>query len=210
MQNVSSLLGRIGKYVKHFFFQNPFPEERIRTFPRAPQHRERWIYPLFDYQNRKVRSLIRYLKNHNDRDLAEVLAERMREEIVEVIAQKALVSPFEEVVVVPVPMSTQRRRERGFNQVEALAEKLARKLSAHYDAKLIVKHRENGKQALIRNRKQRFENVRGVFSLKRAPNKRALYLIVDDLTTTGATLNEIAKVLRKGGAKNILAVTIAH
>ena len=66
-------------------------------------------------------------------------------------------------------------------------------------------------QAKITNRKRRLENVRGVFDIKNPENiKGKTIIIIDDVTTTGGTILEIMKILKKSGAKKVIGFAVAH
>lgn len=108
--------------------------------------------------------------------------------------------------VVCVPMHRLKRRERGYNQAEALARGLARRLRIPLYANAMVQCRQNEPQHLQR-REQREQNVRGIYALSRKRSLRGkTLLLADDITTTGATLRECARVLKKGGAKEVYCI----
>ena len=111
--------------------------------------------------------------------------------------------------LVPVPLHPQRRRERGFNQAEALC----RLLEKH--ARLPVWHAlrrvrfTETQTHLARN--ERLENLRGAFAAaRRRPVAGAHLLLVDDVFTTGATVDECARVLRRAGAASVRVLTVAR
>ncbi len=185
----------------------------LEKFKRAPQPEQSFIFSLFDYSQREVKQLIRYLKKHEDLFLKKTLGDLLYREIHEYLHDQQTLSYFIDCLVLPVPTSQRQRKKRGFNQTELLAFFLAQKNSCLSYKKNVLKKKDTAKQALIHNRSERFKNVRGAFSL--APGKESLLrgrdvIIVDDLTTTGATLLEIEKLLKKNGARKIIALTLAH
>ena len=194
-------------------FIQKFSKNDFQSFHPAPFHREQWIFSLWDYRHKKVRELIRYLKNHNDTMLKKEIASLMAEHIMGYLGDQQSLSYFREALCIPVPVSKKRLRGRGFNQTEALAKQLAQKIGGTHNNTIVQKNIHNKKQALIQNRRERFENVVGVFSInekKKHLIENKDIIIVDDLTTTGATLMEMKKVLKKNGARKVIAVTIAH
>lgn len=113
--------------------------------------------------------------------------------------------------LVPVPLHRKRQQARHFNQ----AQELARAISQHVDLPLLnalLRHRSTETQTLL-SRKQRLENLRGAFSLgkqgrswvKKFP---AGAILIDDVLTTGSTVDECAKTLRRGGFQKVIVVTI--
>ncbi len=112
--------------------------------------------------------------------------------------------------IAPVPLHARRERKRGFNQSEVLARALAPSINVAF-AHALVRTRPTTPQVGLRA-KERVNNVRGAFSV--APKFElptgAFVLLVDDVFTTGATLRECAKVLRRAGAATVCAVTLAR
>jgi len=112
--------------------------------------------------------------------------------------------------VVPVPLHRQRARERGFNQVDLFGRTLARCLRLPYRPVLLMRTRPRPEKHLLRL-DERWESVRGAFALReggRVDNLRILLL--DDVMTTGATLDACSRALREAGAKSVLGLTIAR
>ncbi|MEO7274911.1 MAG: ComF family protein [Vicinamibacterales bacterium] len=108
-------------------------------------------------------------------------------------------------VVVPVPLHWRRRRQRGFNQAEALARRLGRPWQ-----NAIRRTRSTPSQTDL-PAAQRHRNVRDAFALRRrADVSGRVVLVVDDVSTTGATLEACARVLRAAGALEVRALTVAR
>lgn len=111
--------------------------------------------------------------------------------------------------IVPVPLHRARYRERGFNQSEILAKGVSEVANIPL-ARRILKRKKNTRDQTYLNAQQRAENVRDAFSISQpeiVENKKVI--LVDDVTTTGATLNECARMLQDSGAKSIFAATLA-
>ncbi|MDP3990732.1 MAG: ComF family protein [Candidatus Nealsonbacteria bacterium] len=137
-------------------------------------------------------------------------------DIIEGLVEKALekieLNLPEDTVITYVPMWKKKERQRGFNQSELIARQLGAvlRLAEH---NLLEKKRDNQSQVGL-NPKEREENVKGVFELSKPgfdqtkPGFRNV-LLVDDVYTTGATMNECRKVLKKTGIRNIYGFTIA-
>ncbi len=114
--------------------------------------------------------------------------------------------------IVPVPLSAERLRERGFNQSALLARVLARQPGAGACANLLVRTRHTAAQSGLQ-RELRLRNLRGAFEV---PARRAASIagqrvvLVDDIMTTGATLEAAAQALRRAGAIHICAMVVAR
>jgi ComF family protein len=114
----------------------------------------------------------------------------------------------------PIPISKTRLKERGYNQTLLLAKALVH-LDNNQNFKLeeniLLKIKETLHQARLKNKKARLENLLGTFeviNIEKIQNRNII--LIDDVVTTGATLTEAKKVLRKAGAKKIIAFSIAH
>jgi len=135
------------------------------------------------------------------------LGKRLAQSLGRVIAQDRDFANCD--LVIPVPLHRARHRERGFNQSEVLAEGVSQAMNLPL-VKDILKRKKNTQDQTYLNAQQRTENVRDAFMVIQPEkiNERDV-ILVDDVITTGATLNECARMLQKAGAKRILAVTLA-
>jgi competence protein ComFC len=126
----------------------------------------------------------------------------------EVIAREG--AAFEADVIVPVPLHRQRERERGYNQAALIAKPLAKMLGVPYKSVLLTRIRPRPDKRLL-SHEERWESVRGAFATRAGSQVDNLrVLLVDDVMTTGATLDSCAKVLREAGAKAVAGVTVAR
>ena len=110
--------------------------------------------------------------------------------------------------IVPVPLHPLREREREFNQAALLATRLAKHLGLPV-AHLLKRNRATVAQAGF-DRPHRLKNLEGAFEIRGVVEEGASLLLVDDVTTTGTTLNACAAVLSAAGAGDICAVTVAR
>lgn len=109
--------------------------------------------------------------------------------------------------VTPVPLHRARERRRGFNQAEIAARVVARDLDVPLERSLLRRVRETSPQAAL-SAGRRATNLRGAFAVAGEPPERVL--LVDDVTTTGATFDEAAGALRRAGASMIYALAIGR
>ena len=112
--------------------------------------------------------------------------------------------------VVPVPLHRRRNRERGFNQVDLIGRPLAKRLCLPYQPVLLVRSRPRPEKHLLL-REDRWEAVRGAFAMRRGGRVDNLrILLLDDVMTTGATLDACSRALCEAGAKSVAGLTIAR
>ena len=113
-------------------------------------------------------------------------------------------------IVVPVPLHRERERERGYNQAALIAKPLAKRLGLPHRAVLLMRTRPRPDKQVL-SLAERWESVRGAFATRPGSQVDKLrVLLVDDVVTTGATLDACAKALRGAGAKSVIGLTVAR
>ena len=111
-------------------------------------------------------------------------------------------------LVIPLPLAPKRLAQRGFNQAALLGEHVSQMLATRFEVRGMLRVRETPPQTGL-SRQARLKNVRGAFEcIQRLDGKRVA--VVDDVMTTGATLSEAAKALKKAGAAHVSAWVIAR
>lgn len=161
--------------------------------------------PLFgaamDYSAKPVQALILALKFQGVRGAAEPLAERLAKYIVEIgLASLGF-------TLVPVPLGSKRRRERGYNQAELIAIAVGQRLGLPVDAEILRRVRETRPQTEL-SAAERARNTADCFEAQAARGKKIL--LVDDVATSGATLLAATKALRQNGALKIVVIAAAR
>ncbi len=149
-----------------------------------------------------ARVLVRALKYRG----MTALATPMGSLLAEAARQQELVADL----VVPVPLSGMRQRTRGYNQAQALAEALANELSLPLRVPALRRRRHTPPQARSSDAETRRRNVAGAFVAREAIVGGQTVLLVDDVTTTGATLAACAAALREAGAHSVWALAFAR
>jgi len=157
-----------------------------------------------------LRELIHLLKYDQVRPAANVLGRMLAEAIEDL--QPLLAGS--EVLVVPVPLHARKLRQRGFNQSELIARAAVKLQPAGSRFQLSVaglERRRETKSQIGLSRHQRRENIRGAFVVAQ-PDQVAgrKVLVVDDVFTTGTTVSECARILRRAGASNVYVATVAR
>ena len=113
-------------------------------------------------------------------------------------------------LLIPVPLHKKRLKERGYNQSELLAKEISSALEIPLNCEVLEKVKYTLPQFNL-NEKERMENIRGAFELKNIELiKGKKLLIIDDIFTTGITVHEVCRVLRKGKPESIYVLTLAR
>jgi competence protein ComFC len=203
----------------------------LRDAPGAERESAKWIFPLYDYRHPTIKKSLWLLKYKGKKRLANIFAEIIYEKILEELSELSVMGNFNNIILIPIPLSPKRYRERGYNQTQLICKEIIKINNLRYsvdddngvDLKLenniLVKIKETEHQARIKDRRIRLKNLTGSFAIKNAEkntnNKFSLIknrniILIDDITTTGATLSEAKKVLKQAGARKVIAFTVAH
>ncbi|MES2023125.1 MAG: ComF family protein [Patescibacteria group bacterium] len=193
--------------------------ECLAESPEAERECARWIFPLFDYRHPPVKKAVWLLKYKGKRGLAKIFAKVLYGRILEELADLEIFENFREPILIPIPLSTKRKNERGFNQAELICKNLINfeennKINKNFtlETNILIKIKNNNEhQARITDRSKRLKNIIGSFAVQNLEKiKNRNIILIDDVTTTGATLNEAKKMLKQAGAKKVIAFTVAH
>lgn len=112
-------------------------------------------------------------------------------------------------VAVPVPLSGERKKERGYNQCDLIFQTYMKTLGKRYDPDMLVRIRPTETQSLL-DQESRKANVRGVFHINWGRDIRGEnILLLDDVYTTGATMHEAARELKRAGASSVMGLVMA-
>jgi ComF family protein len=169
------------------------------------------LYSACDYNNFLVKKIVRKLKYKPfARDLAEILISIIILYFQNLEKQPRFLASKKGFLIIPIPLFRKKLKQRGFNQAELIAKGLSEHLEIPISSDALKKTRRTRPQAEL-DQKQRQENVSGVFACQKqeliAGRK---ILLIDDVFTTGATMQEAARTLKAAGAKNICGITAAR
>lgn len=184
--------------------------------PRTKQYEydQNGAITVFQYQDPTIKKLIWLLKYRGVKEIGQILGEILYENFIEQLAENEIYHPTSgQILVVPVPLSPKRQKKRGFNQAEEIAKIFSQNDSRSFSLvkDLLIKTKETKSQVTIRERTQRLNNLGGVFAIKDKKKIRGKTIILlDDVTTTGTTLTECEKVLKKKGAWRVIKMAVAH
>jgi len=204
--------------------------------PPAERESANWIFPLFDYRHPPIKKSIWLLKYKGKKRLASVFAEILYGRIIEELSDLQMIENFKDAILIPIPLSKRRYRERGYNQAELICRKLMEIQKRNYptppsaplsllrrgaggevnenfsfEKNVLIKIKETEHQVKIKERRDRLKNLADSFSVKNPELiKGKNIILIDDVLTTGATLTEAKKILKLYGAKKVIAFTVAH
>ncbi len=150
---------------------------------------------------RAARNGVKRLKYKNSTETAEFFGRRMA-----LVVQQEY-KRFDIDMVTGVPMHASDLRDKGYNHAALLGRSVAKTLGLRYSSNILCKQRTNRKQHTL-NRADRKENVEGAYRVSRPEYVAGMtILLCDDVSTTGSTLSECARILKEAGAKCVLCVT---
>lgn len=112
-------------------------------------------------------------------------------------------------LIIPIPLHNRRLRWRGFNQAKLLADSM--ELTIPIDLTSLKRQRYTTSQVKVKSRKKRLTNLKGAFIVLNSKKiKDKSILLIDDIITTGSTIDECAKILKDAGAKKVSAIVLAR
>ena len=155
----------------------------------------------YGYYGGVLKDLILKFKYKNNFTAGDILSEFLEEYITKNFK-------YREYIITYIPLSKKSKKNRGFNQCEYIAEKIGRDLSIEV-LDVLIKQKETKEQKKLK-RDERYENIKDAFKIKKGIEvKNYNIILIDDVTTTGATLQEAYKLLKKNKIKDIKLLTLA-
>lgn len=226
------------------------PSEFAERAGRSPGNVGRNIISLYDYRTPLVKEAIWMLKYRGNKKIAALLSALLSDELLAFLAEYAPLTNFTNPLLIPIPLSPKRERERGFNQCVLLTDELMRLDVAPFSSPspparggvpsprggvarakgkswrgddgieitgrnfqfsktALIKIKDTPSQTNTESRAEREKNLKGCFSASDEVVDRNIILI-DDVATTGATLQEARRTLLRADARKIIAFTVAH
>jgi competence protein ComFC len=174
----------------------------LRTFAKVVDTPATYITSIYSFRDPIIKRVIHSIKYYHRRDLIEPLTRELQK----VITQQFISNDW---TLVPIPMPRLRRYMRGYNQAEVIAKTLSEKCNIPFKKSILEREHSVKRQVETMSRALRLKNQHNSFKV--ISNVEGCNIIlVDDVTTTGATLSEARRILLKFGAKSVYAVTIAH
>jgi ComF family protein len=174
------------------------PEKVAEILPKATETPYPFINPLFSYKDPLVKELIKNIKNKKDGHS------------ISCAAHAVLKNLSSDKLLVPIPISSKRRRERGYNQCELIIDEMLNiKPNLKKEFRLLERAKDRGEQKL-KDRAERLSDSSGIFKVNPIVPMSAPIVLLDDVVTTGSTLKEARNALLSKGFSNVTAIAIAH
>ena len=150
-----------------------------------------------------IKKLIKDFKYHKQKKLAPLQAKLMYE-----YWQKLNIEG--DFLIIPVPIHNNRKKQRKYNHMDLVADELSKLTNYANNKNFVIRTKDTENQYKLK-KQERIKNIKSAFSLDVAQNipKERKFLIIDDITSTGTTLEEIIKLLNKNGYNDITALTLA-
>lgn len=190
------------------------PEKLLALLPPSNLERDSDVLALFSYHDPLVKEIVWEVKYKGNRGLAAKLGTILYDVIASELMERNVFEKFGNALLIPMPVSNSRRLERGWNQAELLAQAVkAQDLggSFQYLPRVLAKVRHTESQTHTHAKKERLENLHHSMKvLDPAAVSGHFIVLLDDVTTTGATFSEARRALKEGGARKILCVALAH
>lgn len=170
---------------------------------------------LFNYQDPLCRQAIWEIKFRGNQTLIRNFSLLLYDFILEALPDLQNFHNFKDIILVPAPSSKSHLRTKGFNQCVLICEELVRidkernQNTFTFIPNLLVKKVDTERQVKVKNRKTRLENLNGSF-VAHLPSSNHSYILIDDVITTGATMNEADRALKKAGAQRVIGFSLAH
>lgn len=163
-----------------------------------------FITSTYSFRDPHIKKIIHAIKYFHRINLIRPLVISCIPEITRTIAIHS-----ENWILIPIPMPAHRKYMRGYNQAEKIADILSEKLHVPSDTNTLLRSRSPIRQVKTSTRHTRLKNQINSFEIHSTVLGKN-FILIDDVTTTGATLQEARKQLLHSGAHKVLAITIAH
>lgn len=189
-------------------------EQLLKEIPPAENISEKNFIAILSYRHPLTRTAIWEMKYRGHKGITRRMAQITYDYLLAEISDSEIWQNFTDPIIVPIPVSSKRLSERGFNQVERLVKEISKIDNGRnfkIDCKSLQKVINTESQSHTVSRSERLKNLNGCFAIKNNSNLVGRNIIlIDDVITTGATMKEAKKVLKEAGAKKIVCLAIAH
>jgi competence protein ComFC len=184
------------------------PRDAYEMLPKSPKVADSFTQAVFAYGDERVQKLIWNIKYKKSIHAVSIGAYALLERL------RAMNLPTS-TIIIPIPITPKRRRERGYNQCELIVDEI-RALDTshifHYRNDLLLRTHHSSRQTL-KDRAHRLESAKGIFSLHKkvfeVPTDTTI-IIIDDVITTGSTMQEALETFKEAGFQKVTGIALAH
>ena len=183
------------------------------SVPEANEIKNNRYKALFQYKNKISRKAIWAIKYSKNQKILNKFSNLLYEFILENITDEVAFSNFNNPLLMPIPMHKNNLKTRGYNQSELITKEIYKiDNGKNFDIELgaLIKIKETPHQSTLKNKSERLKNLKGCFWANSDLIKNRNIILIDDVITTGTTMNEASKTLRKAAAKKVIGFSLAH
>ncbi len=210
---------------KIHYLENLSLDDLYNNIPRASNSdfNTNKIRAIFNYRHQLCRQAIWEIKYHANKKLIHNFSQLLYEFILEELSDLEIFHNFKNPILIPIPSSKARLREKGFNQCNLIVRELLKidksrgKNNFTIEENLLIKVIDTPHQTTVSNRNKRLINLNKSFAINKKSKmflnknlKDNSYILIDDVITTGATMKEALKILKTTGSDKIYGFVLAH
>lgn len=193
--------------------ENMSASDIFSSVPLANEIKNYKYKAVYQYKNKLLRKAIWAIKYNKNKKIIEKFSGILYEFILENVTDELSFSNFSSPLFIPIPMHKNNLRERGYNQSVLILEEIIKidkgnNFDVSFDA--LIKEKETPHQSKLKNRKDRLNNLKNCFFANEQLVKNRNIILIDDVITTGTTMDEASKTLRNAGAKRVIGFSLAH
>ncbi len=188
-------------------------EDIFKNTTRANILNDQNVKAIFKYKNKIIKKAIWEIKYNKNKIIIKKFGKILYDFIIEELSDEILFSNFQNPLLIPVPISKNNLRDRGYNQCEEIIKEIKQNdtqniFEISFDS--LKKMKETPHQSKLNNKTKRLNNLKNCFFANSEQVKNRNIILIDDVITTGATMSENRRELKKSGAKKVIGIAIAH
>ncbi len=186
----------------------------LGLIPRPENDLPEYVHALYEYRHPAIKKILTDAKYRKRFAGLKIFGRTMADALQDITSEYFELNNYTKIILIPVPISKNRHKNRGFNQAEVLAKEILGNLKEpiyFLGGDIVIKIKDPIPQASIKNRNERLNSPVNTFQvIKPELLGGALCIIIDDITTTGGTIKELRRILLESGATNAIGLAIAH
>jgi len=167
------------------------------------------VTSLFQYKDPLIKQMVWLLKYKRDVRVAKLFASVLYDYLMEELSDEIVFSENVRIMVVPLPLSKKRERKRGYNQMKLITNELQKLGEFTVSTDTLMKKKHTAPQTSLSKREDRALNIKGAFEVQ-GSLENVHIILLDDVLTTGSTLAEARRTLKKAGANKVSCITLTH